>query len=328
MVLPQGSAEPLARYAVLRTRDIGEAETAVSAAYVPHRLSAPGGLDARLNVVRSGGITLGYLRYGTEARLTVPPSDDSFHVNLPLSGTTTVRQGGTEARTVPGRSGALVSPARPATLDWSADAAQFAMKVERRALERQLSALLHDAVTRPLRFSLAIDLQATVGAALLTATRFLAGQLQLQEQSEDLVRQQMESFVLTQVLLGIPNSYSSRLSASAGPISRFALDEAIDYIEAHPERPLGLAELAAVAGTSASALRAAFRDELGTTPADYVRGVRLTRAHAELGGGPPDSGTLRAVAARWGFPGVEEFATVYRARYGVEPAGAPQSPHA
>lgn len=324
MVLPKGSAEPLARFPVLRTADLGEAESVVSVAYVPHRLSAAGRLDARLNVVRSGGITLGYLGYGTEARLTVPPSADSFHVNVPVSGTTTVRQGSAEARTVVGRRGAMVSPTRPATLDWSADAAQFAIKIERRALERQLSALLHDAVSRPLQFSLTIDLRSTAGAALLTATRFLAGQLELQEPSEDLVRQQMESFVLTQVLLGIPNSYSSRLTASAGPIGRFALDETLDYIENYPERPLGLAELAAVAGTSATALRAAFRDALDTTPADYVRGVRLARAHAELTGGEPDGATLRAVAGRWGFPVMAEFTLAYRARYGTDPAGASQ----
>ncbi|MGY1690296.1 AraC-like ligand-binding domain-containing protein [Geodermatophilus sp. SYSU D01105] len=320
MVLREQSGEPLARFATMRTRDVGEAERVVAGAYVPHCLTADSVLDARLNVVSSGGITIGYLRYGADARLTVPAMVDAFHVNLTLTGTTTVRQARAEVRTAAGRSGVMISPTRPATVDWSADATQFAMKIGRQSLESQLSALLHDALSRPLRFSLAVDLQSSAGAALLTATRFLVAQLELHEPAEPLVQQQMESFFLTQVLLGIPNSYSGRLSAAAGPIGRFALDEAIDYIEAYPERPLGLAELATVAGTTASALRAAFRDELGTTPAEYVRAVRLARARAELLGGDPSVRSLSVLAARWGFPAVEQFAAQYQARYGQDPA--------
>ena len=321
MVLGDSHGEPLAGFPAMHTRDVAEAEHVVSDAYVPHRLDAPGSLDARLNVAHSGGITIGYLRYGTDARLSAPPMVDVFHVNLTLTGTTTVRQGSAEAHTGARRSGVMLSPDRPSTVEWSADAGQFAMKIERKALETQLSALLHDAVSRPLRFSLGVDLASPAGAALFTATQFLATQLELVSPAEDLVRQHMESFILTQVLLGVPNSYSHRLTATAGPIARFALDEAIDYIEANPHRPLALAELAAVAGTSATALRTAFRQELGTTPAAYVRGVRLARAHAELAGGDPAGGSLRAVARRWGFADEEQFATAYEAAYGQDPVG-------
>lgn len=322
MVLGNGHGEPLAGFPAMHTRDVAEAEHVVSEAYVPHRLEAPGPLDARLNVARSGGITIGYLSYGTDARLSAPPMVDVFHVNLTLTGTTAVRQGAAEAHTAARRSGVMLSPDRPSTVEWSADAGQFALKIERRALETQLSALLHDAVGRPLRFSLGVDLAGPAGVALVTATHFLAAQLQLMASADDLVRQHMESFILTQVLLGVPNNYSHRLTATAGPIARFALDEVIDHIEADPRRPLALAELAAVAGTSATALRTAFRQELGTTPAAYVRGVRLARARAELAGADPARGSLREVARRWGFAGEEQFAAAYEAAYGEDPADA------
>jgi AraC-like DNA-binding protein len=314
------TAEPLARFATLRTHDVGEAEHVVSSAYVPHRLTAARDLDARLNVVRTGDITIGWLRYGADAHLDVPPMGDAFHVNLTVRGTTRVRQGRAEARTAARRSGVILSPAQPATVEWSADAVQFALKIDESALEAQLSALLHDAVSRPLRFSLAADLGTPEGAALFTATEFLAAQLEMQEPVADLVQQHMQSFVLTQVLLGIPNSYTARLTATAGPIGQFALDEALEYIEAHPDRPLGLAELAAVAGTSGAALREAFRVELGTTPAAYVRGVRLARAHAELTGATAPEVSVGEVARRWGFRDTGRFAAAYRARYGTDPA--------
>jgi transcriptional regulator GlxA family with amidase domain len=104
------------------------------------------------------------------------------------------------------------------------------------------------------------------------------------------------------------------------PNSARPLDEVVDYIQAHPERPLGVAELAAVAGTPAARLRAAFMKELGTTPTRYVRGVRLDRAHAELSAGRAPAGSLSAVARRWGFGDVPRFRAAYAARYGQDPA--------
>jgi AraC-like DNA-binding protein len=312
--------EPLARFRAMHTRDAGEAEHVVSDVYVPHRLTTADVLDARLNVACSGGITIGYLTYGGGARLSIPPMVDAFHLNLTLTGTTMVRQGRAETRTAAGRGGVMLSPDRTSTVEWSGDAGQFAVKVDRRALEEQLSALLNHAVDRPLRFALAVDLGTPTGAALLTAVDFMATQLDLQGPADDLARQHMESFILTQVLLGIPNNYSHTLTATSGPAAHSALHEAIDYIEAHPDRPLGLAELATVAGTSGTALRTAFREELGTTPGEYVRGVRLARAHAELAGVDSDGGSIGAIARRWGFSDQRRFAAEYEAIYGQSPA--------
>lgn len=313
--------EPLASFPVLRTHDPAEAEAVVSQAYVPHRLSSDARLDARLNVARLGGITLGWLRYGAETRLSVPPMVDAYHLNLTLAGTTTVQQGRTEIGTTAGHGGALLSPTEPATLRWAPDAAQFALKLDRVALEAQLSALLHDAVSRPLRFSLGVDLRMSSGAALLSATYFLAGQWQLGGEMDDLAVRQLESYLLTAILLGVPNTYSARLTASAGPVGRYALDEAVEYIEAHPERPLGIAEVAAVAGTTAAELRAAFRNELGVGVTDYVRTVRLARARADLAAAE-SAGSLATVARRWGFRDVRRFVTAYEMRYGEPPRPA------
>jgi AraC-like DNA-binding protein len=314
-------AQELGTHPVMRTRDVAEAEALVSQVYVPHRLDSDAGLDARMNVAQGIGITLGWLRYGAESRLSVPPMVDAYHLNLTLTGTTAVRQNGASVRTTGGDSGALLSPTETATVHWSPDAAQFAIKLDRRSLEAQLSALLHDAVTRRLRFSLRVDLRTSPGAALLAATRFLAGQWQLGGPAEELALRQLESYLLTTVLLGVPNTYSTRLSATAGPVRRHALDEAVEYIEAHPERVLGIAELAAVAGTSAAELGAAFRAELGTTPGAYVREVRLARARADL---MADGGacTVAEVARRWGFRDVARFTSAYAARYGEPPREA------
>lgn len=308
--------EPLARFPAMRTADADEAQHVVSRAYVPHRLKAPGTLDARLNLVASPRLTFGYLGYGGEAELVVPPATGCYHLNLPVRGRTAVRQGRADTATAAGVSGSLVSPQDRAVLEWTADAAQFVVKIPVQTMHAQLAALLHEPVEAP-RFRLRVELGSHTGQALLGAVSFLAGQLNAGAVPQ-LVREQLDSYLLTQLLLGAEHNYSARLRSDDAP-NRFALGEAVDYIEAYPERALGIAELAAVAGTSAAALRAAFLADLGVEVETYVCDVRLTRAHARLGEGRPED-TIESVARRWGFTSAGHFRNSYRARYGHAPA--------
>ncbi|MCE0768217.1 AraC family transcriptional regulator [Pseudonocardia kujensis] len=310
-----GTTEPLARFTVLRTDDPDAAERIVSRAYVPHRLRASGRLDARLNLTSSPRLAFGYLTYGGEAELVVPPMVDCYHLNLTVEGRTLVRQGGARVLTCAGAGGVLLSPQRESTLEWSADARQFAVKIPVVSLQAQLSSLLHEPVAPP-QFGLRVDLASDIGRGLLGAASFLAGQFDTGEVAE-LVRDQLESYLLTQVLMATEHADSARLRGG-GATGRLSLEEAVDYIEAYPERTLGIAELAAVAGAPATALQAAFEADLGMTAEQYVREVRLTRAHAELGQGRPGD-SVGSIARRWGFGSARRFRVVYRARYGHNP---------
>ncbi|MDT7703664.1 MAG: hypothetical protein QOJ30_5989 [Pseudonocardiales bacterium] len=309
-------AEPLARFPAMRTRDAGEAEHVVSHAYVPHRLRASGSLDARLNLAGSTRLTFGFLAYGTAIELVVPPMVDCYHLNLTLGGRTSVRHGHMRTTTAAGISGVLLSPREESTLAWSADAAQFAVKIPVLSMQAQLSSLLHEPVDAP-HFGLHIDLTSDTGMGLVGAALFLADQFGTGNTGE-LIREQLESYLLTQLLLGAEHTYSAQLHGSPCSPDRFALEEAVDYIEAYPERPLGIADLAAAAGTSAAALEAAFEQELGLRADEYVRGVRLSRAHAQLCQLRPGD-SVESVARRWGFVNVRRFRAEYRARYGRSP---------
>ncbi|WP_306995552.1 cupin domain-containing protein [Amycolatopsis thermophila] len=260
----------------MHTTDPEEAWRTVSAVFVPHEVTVDGALDARLNVARSDRVTFGYLTYGAETTLEVPPLTDCYHLNLTLTGRTRVRHGRDETATH-GAVGAMFSPFEPSTVTWSADAAQFAIKLPRTHLEAHLSALLHDVVPRPPRFAVRVGLRGPAGRGLLAAAKFFAQQAGAQTCVPELQREQWESFLLTQVLLGVPNTYSRALRTIGGSAGRYAVEQAIDYIEAHPGRPLGGAVLASVAGTSAAALRRAFLREVGMTPAEYVRRARAAR---------------------------------------------------
>jgi len=317
-VLCSEAPEPMAHLQAMRTHDKDEAKSVVSNTYVPHQLRAGSALDARLNVIRSQRLTFGYLTYGAQAELHVPPMVDVYHVNLTLRGATSVDHGARSVDTAALRSGVVLSPTDYSTVRWSRDAAQFAIKIPAEALEAHLAALLNDSLTGRLRFSLAVDLRSPSGATLLNAARFLANQVNV-DTSSDLIVRQLESYLLTHVLLGVPNSYSARLGEPAGAIPRAKLDEAIDYVESFPQGTLTAVELAAAVGVAAAALDAAFLDELDVSAAEYIQMVRLSRARFEVRAGDLRYGSLDDIARRWGFSRLDRFLASYERQFGERP---------
>ena len=94
------------------------------------------------------------------------------------------------------------------------------------------------------------------------------------------------------------------------------LRRAIAYADDNADRDITTADMAAVAGVRPRALQYAFRRYRDTTPLQYLRQVRLQRAHRDLQAADPNRTTVAAVAARWGFTNPGRFSTDYRTAYG------------
>lgn len=80
---------------VARTSDVDEARESVTAMFLPHHLrlvDRASALNMRLNAVRSGPVTAGFLRYGPDLWMRTVDAG-SYHVNIPLSGVVTSRSG-------------------------------------------------------------------------------------------------------------------------------------------------------------------------------------------------------------------------------------------
>ncbi|WP_229859339.1 helix-turn-helix transcriptional regulator [Streptomyces poonensis] len=123
-------------------------------------------------------------------------------------------------------------------------------------------------------------------------------------------------------LTAFPTTYTSHdpLRRAPGHVGEATVSRAVDFIDAHADRPLGLSEVAAAVRTGPRALLGAFRRRLGTTPAGYVHRVRLARVHAELRAADPATGvTVAEIAARWGFRCDTRFTIAYRKAYGRLP---------
>lgn len=307
----------------LVTRDLDEAQQLITSVYIPHRLASRDGqpLDFKLRHMASSMLTIGHLRYGADAELLVPPMVSCYHVNLTLYGRTDVSQGADSAFTEPGRSAVVFNPLEPFTVRWSPEAVQYAIKIPRASLEGQLSALLARPVDHPIRMSLGFDVSSPRGQSLLAAVQHLRTELSRAGGigTVPLVRAQLESYVLSQLLLTIPHQYVDLLDASGAPARKRHVQLAMDYIDEHATDPITGADIARAACISMRALQAGFRDELGMSPMNYLRNKRLESVHAELLLATAQT-SVSEVAHRWGFQHLGRFADQYRRKFGVLPS--------
>jgi AraC-like DNA-binding protein/anti-sigma regulatory factor (Ser/Thr protein kinase) len=120
-----------------------------------------------------------------------------------------------------------------------------------------------------------------------------------------------------------PNPALAGLAGATGEPGQVAprtVRRAVRFIEERAGDDIGLADIAAAAGIGARGLQLAFRRHADVTPLDYLRRVRLERAHRDLTAADPAVATVGAIADRWGFPHHGNFSALYLRAYGRSPS--------
>ena len=308
---------------VFATRDPDEASQLITSVYVPHELRSRDGRDLnfKLRYLQSPRLTLGHLRFGADSEVIVPPMESCYHLNLTLSGATQAVQAGRGVATEPGKTGVMFSPRERRAVRWSPDAVQYAIKIPRASMEGQLSALIGRPVDQPIDFALGFSLTTPQGQSLLAAVAHLRTEISRSGgiSESPLVRAQLESYVLSQVLMAIPNDHRAQLLDTGHLVTRRHVQVALDFIEERLGEPITGPDVARAAAVSIRALQSGFHEELGMSPMAYVRQRRLERVHAELLASPSRP-LVHIVAARWGFYHFGRFAEQYRRKFGVLPS--------
>ncbi len=320
---PEYAVPRLSRFPVVGTKSLGEARDAVTRVYLEHALTAPNdNLAMTLNAVTDRHFTLGYLTYQSCAKLVMPATEDSYHVNLTISGRTDAdRTDGGRATTRGQQSGIVLSPEQQNTVRWSPDAEQLILKIPRRSLEGHLGDMLGRPVHDVVDFDFGLDLTTGEGSTLLASVEFLARELDRPGGLADLplAREQFEAFVMTQLLHTGRHQFTDDLLAPADPVRHGRLQPVLDYMEQHADEPLTPQEIARVGCMSVRTLHASFQQALGETPMSYLRRIRLDYVRAELLASDPTLTRVTDIAVRWGFLHQSRFAQQYREKFGELP---------
>jgi AraC-like DNA-binding protein len=279
--------------------------------------------QSRFDVATSDTITLGDMQFGTDVQVRFGELG-AYHVNLPMAGSLTWRQGPSAVLRATTETAAVFQPVGDATLEkWEGDCRLLAVKISRTALENELAGLLDGPVRSPVTLAPTIDITRGPGASWLRLVRLMAADA-TQPQGlihHPVVGARLQEALIAGMLGATDHPYRDRLErpspATAAP---GAIRRTVEAMRAHPGKPFTVADLAAIAGVSIRSLQESFRRYVGMPPMTYLRHLRLAGVHEHLRHSDPALHTVTEIAYHHGFTHMGRFAAEYRARYGVTPS--------
>lgn len=242
---------------------------------------------------------------------------DSYVIGLPVTGQLSVTMNGRDTHALAGE-GVVVDPSRVERTRLTGESHFVEFYLPRRELQRLAAEWAPGAVPAAPLFE--PHLQPALAQRLL----FMATQAATVLQSDGpiagkrmLFRRWIEMIGLS-LLQEQPFAEVAARRSPVGSPAPASLRRALEYIHAHADADIGLADIAEAACTSVSSLLRHFNSHLGQSPFSFLRGVRLDRARNELRGDGALS--IREIALRWGFQNASKFTSAYQQRFGERPS--------
>ncbi len=159
---------------------------------------------------------------------------------------------------------------------------------------------------------------AVIRGATDPGVRLLAQELRRVLREEDAADPRyVESLAQSLLLRAATVSASPQLAAATRALTPHRLRRLTAFIDANLDRPLPVAELAAVVGLSRAHFTRAFQSAVGETPHRFVLSRRLEEVRLGLEQGAED---LAALAVRHGFSSHAHMSSAFRAAYGATPS--------
>jgi len=121
------------------------------------------------------------------------------------------------------------------------------------------------------------------------------------------------------MLCGLAHNQSHGLAEPARAPAPRAVRLAEDFIEAHIDGPIAMAQIADVAGANLRSLQSAFKQARGTTLSEHIQNRRLERFRRRLMD-PDGPSSITDTAFSVGLGHLGRAAAAYRSRYGETPS--------
>ncbi|MEH1168698.1 AraC family transcriptional regulator [Micromonospora sp. CPCC 205539] len=310
----------------VRTDDVERARAEVGRVFCPHRLVPQAGVRSvrlRMAAHRVGGVGVIDLDYGQAVRIQPAALESFYLVQIPRSGSTTVRHAGRTVTSTPSLASVL-SPYDASDMHWSEGSPHRIFYADRRIVDQELARLLGRPVDGPVRFDIGMTMNTPTARAWARGVDFLADELAQPADASLLdhpqVADRFEQGLIGQLLLAHQHTYTDLLAGPAHhPTPGRLVRQACALIRDHHGEALTVGDVAEALRVSVRTLQDCFRRELHTTPTAYLRGCRLDAARGALRAAGP-GGSVTTVAVQHGFVHLGRFASDYRTRFGESPS--------
>jgi transcriptional regulator GlxA family with amidase domain len=135
-----------------------------------------------------------------------------------------------------------------------------------------------------------------------------------------------EQVIMTALLLSHPHNYSEALRHLEKAIAPRDVRRAIDYMEAHLDEAISVADLVRETGVAGRTLFMHFKSFKGVSPMRYLRNARLRQVRQALLRAEPGA-SIADIATGAGFTHMGRFSLEYRRRFGETPSQTLRQQH-
>ncbi|OCK54407.1 AraC family transcriptional regulator [Bradyrhizobium sp. LMTR 3] len=317
----------LAAFNRVSTDGVDAAADAVGRIFCPHRLTPEQTTSSEFFALHNsavfGGLSVNYVAYGGSVSIDPGCLERFFLLQIPVHGSARIQTASRDIATAPGASASLLSPTIPTRMTWQSNCAQIILLVDRRLIEQRAAAL----AGRPagaIEFEPAVDLRSAAGRALQSQIlEFvdLAECLGPRRPLSPVAAANIRETLLGALLHGQHHSASDAIERFGGRAETLpqSLRRAREFLYAHADEPLDLAQLAAAAGTGIRALQLGFQRHFGMSISEMLRDIRLAHLNVRLAVASPND-SITDIAFELGFTHLSRMASAYRAKFGEPPS--------
>lgn len=312
---------PLVRHRLVDTRSPDEAREAIGRIFCPHflipRARRPDAFHARHHSAQQAGYSVNFVAYGSEVEIDPGELSGFFLLQWPVAGAASVRCGSALAEARAGATASLLSPTLPTRMVWRDGCEKLIVLMRREVVQKQFDALI-GACGQPIEFDTGVSMTSPSGRLLASHVETMRASVDGDTRAPEAYQVLMRDALTSLLLCGLKHNQSERLAQPASAPAPNAVRRAEDYIVAHLDRALAVADVAAAAGANLRALQGAFKRERGMTLTQCIQAKRLDRFHAELGCAGDDS-SVTSIAYAVGLGHLGRAAAAYRTRFGETP---------
>jgi AraC-like DNA-binding protein len=293
--------------------DLDRTRDQIASVFCPHRLvpeHKTRTYQARMDFIRVAGLGFGTLHLGGAMSVHVPEMSDYYLLLLCLQGSSAVSSEGAEV-IVSGKRGFICNPGQGFTANFSADAEQLFLRVER-GIFWQHTGMRH------LRMRSDIDLgQPTLVPADASIRMLLSSGVTIAMMQENpRIANDYQQLLIGLLLAG--QHHVNEVQSRRSGIAPATVRRAEEFIRGHAACAITLDDISSASGVPIRTLLEGFRRFRGVSPMRMLRDVRLDQARQRLKSS--SDGNVAGIALSCGFGHLGRFAQVYTERFGELPS--------
>jgi AraC-like DNA-binding protein len=270
---------------------------------------------------QAGPITMADITYDTDVSLHFEGDRDDYYIHIPLRGWLESLDRGQSVISTPALASIFCPDADITVARWPGGTHHLGVRIDQLAVDTALESLLSQPLGSSIAFSATLPVQRGAVQSWVRQLRWMHQELSLPDNAlqHPAVLDPLVESIIHGLLLVTDNPYRDALAAPAKPARPTAVHQAMDIIESSPQTSLTTSSLATQCHLSVRALQEGFRRYVGMSPMEYLRMVRLQRAHRDLRSAHPVHSSVTFIAQRWGFSHHGRFSAAYKAMYGETP---------